>query len=116
MKIATLGGACALTLALACTPLAFAGTGSAPARQSAQTQAHTQNVQDMAGYRDWTAAKMRAVQKALIAHGADIKATGHWNDATRAAVEAFQKKHGLKPTGFPNEATVKALQEKPSGK
>ncbi|MGH8160690.1 MAG: peptidoglycan-binding domain-containing protein [Gammaproteobacteria bacterium] len=116
MKIATLWGVGALTLALACTPLAFAGTGSSHGKQSGQTHAQAQDTQHMAGYRNWTAAKMQRVQKALIAHGADIKATGRWDDATRDAVKAFQKEHGLKPTGFPNQATVKALQEKPSHK
>ncbi|MDN5865303.1 MAG: peptidoglycan-binding protein [Gammaproteobacteria bacterium] len=104
MKSRMFWGACALSLALVCAPLAFAAgttSGSQPSMQQANQQ--------MAGYRDWTSQKMHSVQKALIAHGANIAATGHWNDATRAAVKIFQKESGLDVTGFPNQATVAAL-------
>lgn len=62
-----------------------------------------------AGYRDWTQAQMKSLQEALIAKGYKIQATGTWDDATRGAVSAFQKKQGLKVTGFPNQETRQAL-------
>jgi len=105
MKTKTVWGAIALSLALVCAPLALAGNASPRHANSAKAQA----TQNMAGYRNWTAQKMRLVQKALIKHGAEIEATGQWNDETRAAVKAFQKKQGLNVTGFPNQATVAAL-------
>lgn len=104
MNSKTLLGTCALSLALVCAPLAFGADAPADSQPSMQ-----QIGQEMAGYRDWTAEKMRVVQKALIAHGAEIDATGRWNDATRAAVEDFQRTNGMEVTGFPNEATVAAL-------
>ncbi|MGH8274836.1 MAG: peptidoglycan-binding domain-containing protein [Gammaproteobacteria bacterium] len=116
MKLKSQWAAGALTLALVCTPLAFAGAGTSGHSQSGQSQAQTKSTQAMAGYRNWTVQEMTELQKALAAQGADVKATGHWNDETRAAVKAFQKKHGLKPTGFPNQATVKALRQKPPKK
>lgn len=107
MKATITGGIVALSLALACAPLALAGPSSSDQVKSHSAQA--QAAQQMAGYRDWTTQKMRRVQKALIEHGADIEATGHWNDETRAAVKTFQKDNGLNVTGFPNLATVAAL-------
>jgi peptidoglycan hydrolase-like protein with peptidoglycan-binding domain len=105
MKTKTVWGAIALSLALVCAPLALAGNASPTHANTAKAQA----TQDMAGYRNWSAQKMRLVQKALIEHGADIKATGQWNDETRVAIKAFQKKHDLNATGFPNKATVAEL-------
>lgn len=109
MKTKIVWGAIALSLALVCAPLALAGNSSSSSENTAKAQA----TQAMAGYRNWTAQKMRLVQKALIKQGADIEATGHWNDETRAAVKAFQKKHDLSVTGFPNQATVTALGVEP---
>jgi N-acetyl-anhydromuramyl-L-alanine amidase AmpD len=113
MNVKTLGAVCALTLALPSTPLAFAGAAQHKSANQPVAQAQTQQ---MAGYRDWSVKKMTRLQKALVAHGADIQATGHWDDATRAAVKAFQKKQGLDVTGFPNQKTVKLLRQKPGEK
>lgn len=60
-------------------------------------------------YRHWTTEQLASLQRALATSG--FKTTGEpcWNHAMRAAVTAFQKKEGLKVTGFPNKKTRKAL-------
>jgi peptidoglycan hydrolase-like protein with peptidoglycan-binding domain len=112
MKLKTQWAACALTLALVSTPLALAGTPRHGA--TAQSTAKAHDTQAMAGYRNWTVAKMTRLQKALSARGFHVKVTGRWNAATRAAVKAFQKKHGLHASGFPNQKTVKLLWSGPT--
>ena len=60
-------------------------------------------------YHHWTVRQLDQLTSALAAEGYKGASKGCWNDATRTAVTAFQKKHGLKATGFPNAKTRKAL-------
>ncbi|MEJ2060482.1 MAG: peptidoglycan-binding domain-containing protein [Gammaproteobacteria bacterium] len=50
-------------------------------------------------------AEVKALQEALNAHGAKLKADGMWGKNTRAALKAYQKKNGLKVTGHADKAT-----------
>jgi len=52
---------------------------------------------------------VKAIQKALDKAGAKLKADGFMGKMTKAALKAFQTKHGLKATGVANKATLKAL-------
>ena len=114
MKMTSQWVAGALSLAFVCTPLALAGTN--PSAQSPSFSPTTQpklmeamdpqpdRMKAMSGYRDWTVAQMMSLQKALTAQGFPVTADGNWNKATRTAVMNFQKKNGLNPTGYPNQA------------
>src|SRR2546422_5461592 len=52
---------------------------------------------------------VREVQKALVAHGTDIKVDGTYGPLTEAQVRQFQQRAGLKPDGFVGPATRSAL-------
>ncbi len=52
---------------------------------------------------------VREVQKALVAHGIDIKVDGTYGPLTEAQVRQFQQRAGLKPDGFIGPATRSAL-------
>lgn len=99
----------ALTLAFACTPLALAGTGMSAQSATAPAAMQASQMKAMSGYRHWTARGMMLLQQALTAQGFPVKADGKWGKDTRMALKNFQKKNGLKPTGYPNRATVKKL-------
>ncbi len=57
-------------------------------------------------------AHVKAIQEALDKAGAKLKADGMMGPATKAALRAYQKKHGLKVTGAANAATLKSLHVK----
>ncbi|MGH6717290.1 MAG: peptidoglycan-binding domain-containing protein [Bradyrhizobium sp.] len=119
MKMKSLWVAGALTLAFVCTPFALAGTNSAVQNSTATPTAQPDRMKAMdpspdrmkamSGYRNWTVEQMMVVQKALTAQGFPVTADGKWGKATRTAIMNFQKKNGLNPTGYPNQATVKKL-------
>ncbi len=54
------------------------------------------------------------VQERLRVHGADIEVTGTMDDATGAALRAFQQAHGLPGDGTVTAATAEALAAAPS--
>ena len=54
-------------------------------------------------------ADVKAIQEALNAHGAHLKADGKMGKATREAIKAFQKESGLKATGYANKKTREKL-------
>lgn len=86
-------------------PTALAGTNPAPARPATAAARPATD----AGYRNWSQAQMKSVQRALVAEGYKLETSGTWDDRTHTAVKDFQQKHGLKPTGYPNKSTRKAL-------
>ena len=49
------------------------------------------------------------LQKKLTAAGHPVAVTGKFDDNTKNAVAGFQQKHGLKPTGVVDKATLSAL-------
>jgi peptidoglycan hydrolase-like protein with peptidoglycan-binding domain len=53
--------------------------------------------------------RVATIQMALNANGAQLTVDGKMGSATRAALKAYQSAHGLKPTGAPDRATLKAL-------
>ena len=55
------------------------------------------------------------VQERLRVHGADVAVTGTLDDATRAALRAFQQAHGLPGDGAVTAATAEALAAAPAG-
>ena len=57
--------------------------------------------------------RVERVQTALNANGAQLAVDGKMGPKTRAALEAFQKAHGLKVTGRVDKETIAALR-KPS--
>ena len=57
--------------------------------------------------------RVERLQTALNANGAQLTVDGKMGPKTRAALEAFQKAHGLKATGRVDKATIAALR-KPS--
>jgi len=95
----------ALSLAL-CAPALAAG---APSGKPDTAKAKPQMPSQACHYHHWTVRQLDQLTSALAAEGIQGASKGCWNGATRAAVTAFQKKHGLKTTGFPNAKTRKAL-------
>jgi peptidoglycan hydrolase-like protein with peptidoglycan-binding domain len=53
--------------------------------------------------------KVKAIQEALNKAGAKLKVDGIMGPKTKAALEKFQKKHGLKVTGEPDKETLAKL-------
>jgi peptidoglycan hydrolase-like protein with peptidoglycan-binding domain len=53
--------------------------------------------------------RVAKVQMALNASGAQLTVDGKWGPQTAAALKAYQKAHGLKPSGHIDGATSKAL-------
>jgi peptidoglycan hydrolase-like protein with peptidoglycan-binding domain len=78
-----------------------AGTSKMPAGKSTMASAKAMK----AAPNDQT----MAVQKALNKEGYGLKEDGFMGKHTRAAIEAFQNKNGLKATGKPDEATLAKL-------
>ncbi len=52
---------------------------------------------------------VKSVQEALNDHGAHLRVDGLCGMRTVKAIRRFQKSHGLKVTGMPDPATLKAL-------
>ena len=52
---------------------------------------------------------VKSVQEALNDHGAHLQVDGLCGIRTVKAIRGFQKTHGLKVTGMPDPATLKAL-------
>jgi len=104
-KLSKLGvfAAFAAMLAYSGTALAQAEpvTGAAPASPSKSKADHT-----VMAHRD----TVEHAQEALNKTGADLKVDGVVGHATRAALESFQKSHGLKVTGRLDKETSAALK------
>jgi peptidoglycan hydrolase-like protein with peptidoglycan-binding domain len=81
-------------------PEAAAPSPMAPAARSTKTMKH---------HHAQKSHKLKAAQEALNTHGAKLTADGVMGPKTRAALEAFQKAHGLKVSGRLDQATEKAL-------
>lgn len=98
-------------------PLAFAAGSSQPAKPAAQAPAqhmkitHKKATKAMhrSTYQRMTQAQVKSIQKALNAKGFKLKSDGWWSKNMHTALKTFQKKHGLKPTGFPNKKTRATL-------
>jgi peptidoglycan hydrolase-like protein with peptidoglycan-binding domain len=54
--------------------------------------------------------QIEAIQTALNGSGEQIAVDGRWGPKTRTALADFQKKHGMKPTGHANAATLDELK------
>ncbi|MFE6234566.1 peptidoglycan-binding protein [Cellulosimicrobium sp. NPDC057862] len=61
------------------------------------------------------AASVSWVQERLRVHGADVAVTGTLDEATRAALRAFQEANGLPGDGAVTAATAEALAAAPEG-
>ncbi|KON74824.1 hypothetical protein M768_02495 [Cellulosimicrobium cellulans F16] len=61
------------------------------------------------------AASVSWVQERLRVHGADVAVTGTLDEATRAALRAFQEANGLPGDGAVTAATAEALAAAPDG-
>ncbi len=91
---------------------ARAGLSTTPREMSASNDAAT--VSDEANQQTedqihLTKAKRREVQRTLTKLGFDTKATGKFDDSTRAAVARWQEERGYRSTGFLDPAQHKAL-------
>jgi peptidoglycan hydrolase-like protein with peptidoglycan-binding domain len=82
------------------TPEASAPRAMAPAAQGTKTVRH---------HHAQKSHKLKAAQEALNTHGAKLTADGVMGPKTRAALEEFQKAHGLEVSGRLDQATEKAL-------
>ncbi len=104
------------------TPLAFAAGSSQPAKPAIQAPAqhmkvmhkkvmHKKGAKAMhqRTYQKMTQAQVKSIQEALNAKGFKLKNDGWWSKNMHIDLKTFQKKHGLKPTGFPNKKTRAAL-------
>jgi len=56
-----------------------------------------------------SAKDVERVQIGLARSGADIAIDGIWGPKTTQALRAFQQGHHLKVTGYPDQATMKAI-------
>jgi peptidoglycan DL-endopeptidase CwlO len=57
--------------------------------------------------------RVEKIQAALNNNGESLAVDGVWGSKTRAAVKDFQQKHGLKPTGHVDSATLDQLKVPP---
>ncbi|MGH8426725.1 MAG: peptidoglycan-binding domain-containing protein [Gammaproteobacteria bacterium] len=105
MKIRHVLIASLLVFGFASAPLGLAAT----AASSPGTQTNKEAMLNHGQYHNYTQAQMKSLQQALTAKGFPVKATGMWDQTTRDAIKAFQKKNGMKVTGYPNAKTRKAL-------
>lgn len=53
--------------------------------------------------------QVEEIQTSLDKNGANIPVDGLFGKKTMEALRTFQKSHGLKPTGYPDEETMKVL-------
>jgi peptidoglycan hydrolase-like protein with peptidoglycan-binding domain len=53
--------------------------------------------------------RVAKLQMALNANGAQLDVDGKMGAKTRDALKTYQSAHGMKPTGHPDAATMKAL-------
>ncbi len=101
----------ALFLAVLLMMPALAQAVSSPTRQARSTlSAHPvkrmpMNMMNMMKNKAW----VKSVQEALNDHGAHLNLDGLCGIRTVKALRLFQKTHGLKVTGMPDPATLKAL-------
>ncbi len=83
-----------------------AGAGSPHASTAAPKKSHATSMRPKPG----GSPQVKSVQAALNRkEHAHLAVDGVMGAKTRAALEKFQKAHGIKPTGRLNEATEKAL-------
>jgi len=110
--------ALATSAIIATSLLAAPGFAQAPAPAPAQTLAPAPALAPAAASSASSAAtpsekggrpRWRAAQEALNKQGATLTVDGKSGPETRAAIEAFQKAHGLKATGRLNKPTRAAL-------
>lgn len=114
----TTGLVAASLLALATMTSAFAGAPAAttapaatqaPAQAAAPAQAPAAQ-KPVAHHAMMSRERVEAVQTALNNNGAKVAVDGIWGRQTAAALKDFQQKHGIKPTGHPDSATLDQLK------
>lgn len=64
-----------------------------------------------ATYDNFDRETVRMIQSGLARTGKEITVDGIYGSNTRAAIEAFQRKHGLKVTGKPDSAVLQKLKQ-----
>ena len=93
-------------------PSSAAPSSAAPSSAAPATAApmHPSHPHAAAAHGMTRAHRVERLQTALNANGATLTVDGKMGPKTRAALEAFQKAHGLKVTGRPDKATIAALK------
>jgi len=81
---------------------------SAPADTAVATSEASQETEDQIGL---TKTKRRQVQRGLTRLGFDTKASGTFDEKTRAAIARWQEERGYPATGFLDVAQHKALTD-----
>jgi len=76
---------------------------------SGATSAYADNAPAQPANLAMTPRQVEHLQIALANSGAAIAIDGIWGPKTTVALRAFQKDHGLKVTGWVDQATMKAL-------
>lgn len=97
-------------------PTAPRGSGAAPSPTTPAaptTEAPAPQPTDEAPAEEPDPVSVSWVQERLRAHGAGVEVTGTWDDATVAALRAFQQEHGLSGDGSVTAATAEALAAAP---
>ena len=109
-RSAILGGLVTFLLAAAWLPsgaqaMTSGAPGGARAMKEGQHPGSGMSMMKMMKNKSW----VKRVQEALIDHGAHLRVDGVCGIHTVQALRRFQKSHGLKVTGMPDPATLKAL-------
>jgi peptidoglycan hydrolase-like protein with peptidoglycan-binding domain len=104
LAVATTAGAFAATPAPTTTPAAAtAPTSPAATPATAAQPANPRHAM-------LPKARVEAIQTALNGNGEKVAVDGKWGRQTSGAVKEFQQKHGLKPTGHVDHATLEQLK------
>lgn len=85
------------------------GAGMQQGQQEGMQQSMKHKKAKKAHSRRRSMEEIKAIQESLNAHGAALTVDGHWGRETRDAIKAYQRKNGLKPTGYANQETRKKL-------
>jgi peptidoglycan DL-endopeptidase CwlO len=93
-----------IRIAALATVLAFGAVAVLPVTTSPAAAASTRRVASP------TSDSVKSAQEALNKSGANLAVDGKMGPKTRAAVKSFQQGHGLKATGHLDKATMAALK------
>jgi hypothetical protein len=112
IKSTSLALAGAVALALGSTPLVMAQTPTntmPPPSTAAQNNNMNRNMNGAQGMHHMSKGQVMHLQRKLDQHGEHVKQDGRWGHDTRSALMKFQRKNGLRATGYPNKKTLSKL-------